>query len=48
MSHPKQIVFIPCGHVCCCLLCSDKIIRESRKCPICKSAITSKHKVFIT
>jgi hypothetical protein len=48
MSNPKDAAFIPCGHVCCCLLCAEKIIRGTRKCPICRTHIISMHKVIIT
>ena len=48
MDKPKDTVFIPCGHVCSCEECGEKIIEDSKICPICKSVISSKHKVYIT
>ncbi|XP_035217457.1 E3 ubiquitin-protein ligase LRSAM1-like isoform X2 [Stegodyphus dumicola] len=34
----SSAVFLPCGHVCCCLKCSGGI----ELCPMCRTAITSK------
>lgn len=36
-------VLIPCYHICTCLTCALKLI----DCPVCRSQITSVHKVFI-
>jgi hypothetical protein len=38
-----NITFIPCGHLCCCNLCSPNL----RKCPICRTRIKSSIKTFI-
>lgn len=35
--HEKNIVLVPCGHVCVCSECGDRIVR----CPVCKIVITS-------
>jgi hypothetical protein len=36
-------VFIPCGHPCCCMECG----RNVRDCPICRAAITMRHKIYL-
>lgn len=40
---PTAIVFIPCGHVCCCETCRSKL----EKCPICRTTITRCQKLYI-
>ncbi|XP_037933704.1 mitochondrial E3 ubiquitin protein ligase 1 [Teleopsis dalmanni] len=42
--NPKEIIILPCGHVCICEDCSEKI-RET--CPVCRSQIGSKSAAFI-
>ncbi|CAG9783083.1 unnamed protein product [Diatraea saccharalis] len=36
MDSNCQVVFVPCGHMCCCLVCSKN---EMDGCPLCRSAI---------
>lgn len=38
MSEDKSIVFVPCGHYCCCNDCSSKI----KICPMCRASISQK------
>jgi hypothetical protein len=37
---PKQSVFVPCGHKCCCEECAEKFINK-HKCPFCKKSVES-------
>lgn len=37
-----NVVFIPCGHLVCCLSCSHSI----QKCPICRQEIRRSVKIF--
>ncbi len=37
---PKQAVFVPCGHKCCCETCAEKFINK-HKCPFCKKSVES-------
>lgn len=39
----KNVCFIPCGHVCCCIECSSIL---TDKCPMCKETIQSKMRIF--
>lgn len=39
-----EVVFVPCGHMCCCLTCSNK---EMSCCPMCRTVIEKKIKVMI-
>jgi hypothetical protein len=43
MSAKKNIVFIPCGHLCVCEGCSVNI----KQCPMCRNKCTEKQKVFL-
>ncbi len=31
--------FNPCGHVLCCQACAEKIMHNSKLCPVCNTAI---------
>ncbi|CAG5082338.1 Similar to Lrsam1: E3 ubiquitin-protein ligase LRSAM1 (Mus musculus) [Cotesia congregata] len=37
-----EIIFIPCGHLCCCAKCSNMVINE---CPMCRGSIQRKIQV---
>ncbi|XP_032688755.1 E3 ubiquitin-protein ligase LRSAM1-like isoform X2 [Odontomachus brunneus] len=37
-----EVIFLPCGHLCCCSTCADKILAE---CPMCRSPIERKVRV---
>lgn len=43
MDQQRAIAFAPCGHVCCCVKCSESVA----KCPMCQAAFTLKLKVFL-
>ncbi|XP_063531283.1 mitochondrial E3 ubiquitin protein ligase 1 [Cydia strobilella] len=44
-ENPKEIILLPCGHVCLCEDCSDNITEQ---CPICRERIESRAPAFIT
>lgn len=44
-ENPKEIILLPCGHVCICEDCSDNI---TDNCPICRERIESRAPAFIT
>ncbi|KAG5332414.1 LRSM1 ligase, partial [Acromyrmex heyeri] len=37
-----EVIFLPCGHFCCCSICAEKI---SAECPMCRSLIERKVRV---
>jgi hypothetical protein len=41
MSAGKEVVFAVCGHYCTCEACAIKIKNTTKKCPICRTAITA-------
>jgi len=43
-DNEKEIVFIPCGHLCCCSVCSQPL----NICPVCRQNIQQKFKTFNT
>jgi len=45
MDRPVDITFLPCYH-CCCSHCHS-LFQLSNKCPMCRSVISSHHKIFI-
>lgn len=36
----KDTVFAPCGHYNCCAACANTIFRSTRKCPVCRGALS--------
>lgn len=44
MEYKPQVVFVPCGHMCCCQICCKKDISS---CPMCRSDIERIIKVLI-
>ena len=39
-------VFIPCGHVCACRSCSQRVMASERKCPFCNQVATTAVELF--
>ena len=39
----SDVFFLPCGHLCCCVECSETIYN----CPLCKCAVIERIKTFV-
>ena len=33
------LIFQPCGHICCCVLCAEPMLTAGTPCPICRAAV---------
>lgn len=42
METGAQVIFLPCGHVCCCQVCSDAL----QNCPLCRASISQRIRLF--
>ncbi|CAG5867145.1 E3 ubiquitin-protein ligase LRSAM1 isoform 1-T2 [Menidia menidia] len=42
METGSQFIFLPCGHVCCCQVCSDAL----QNCPLCRSSISQRIRLY--
>ncbi|KAM9821100.1 E3 ubiquitin-protein ligase LRSAM1 [Neosynchiropus ocellatus] len=42
MEKASQVIFLPCGHVCCCQVCSDAL----ENCPLCRSCISQRVRLY--
>uniref|UniRef100_A0A671Q538 E3 ubiquitin-protein ligase LRSAM1-like n=1 Tax=Sinocyclocheilus anshuiensis TaxID=1608454 RepID=A0A671Q538_9TELE len=42
MEHESQVIFLPCGHVCCCQTCSDAL----QSCPLCRGSISQRVRLY--
>ncbi|XP_060916990.1 E3 ubiquitin-protein ligase LRSAM1 [Labrus mixtus] len=42
METGSQVIFLPCGHVCCCQVCSDAM----QNCPLCRSNISQRIRLY--
>mmetsp|Transcript_110394 Transcript_110394/g.356013 ORF Transcript_110394/g.356013 Transcript_110394/m.356013 type:complete len:211 (+) Transcript_110394:86-718(+) len=43
LEAPREILLLPCRHVCCCKACADRLER----CPMCRAQKTAFAKVFL-
>ncbi len=46
MTNRRQIVLNPCGHYNMCITCTDKIMKDTKKCPVCQKNIITAIKAF--
>uniref|UniRef100_A0A672FTX5 RING-type domain-containing protein n=1 Tax=Salarias fasciatus TaxID=181472 RepID=A0A672FTX5_SALFA len=44
METVAQVIFLPCGHVCCCQVCSDAL----QNCPLCRSSTSQRIRLYHT
>uniref|UniRef100_A0A4W4G354 RING-type domain-containing protein n=1 Tax=Electrophorus electricus TaxID=8005 RepID=A0A4W4G354_ELEEL len=42
MELESQVVFLPCGHVCCCQVCSEAL----HSCPLCRADISQRVRLY--
>ncbi|KAM9370853.1 E3 ubiquitin-protein ligase LRSAM1 [Phaethornis superciliosus] len=42
MEQETQMIFLPCGHVCCCQTCCEQLLT----CPLCRKDITQRIRIF--
>ncbi|KAM4635484.1 E3 ubiquitin-protein ligase LRSAM1 isoform 1-T2 [Polymixia lowei] len=42
METGSRVIFLPCGHVCCCQVCSDAL----QNCPLCRSNISQRVRLY--
>ncbi|XP_054076457.1 E3 ubiquitin-protein ligase LRSAM1 isoform X2 [Rissa tridactyla] len=42
MEQETQMIFLPCGHVCCCQTCCERL----HTCPLCRKDITQRIRIF--
>uniref|UniRef100_A0A8C1SCQ4 Leucine rich repeat and sterile alpha motif containing 1 n=1 Tax=Cyprinus carpio TaxID=7962 RepID=A0A8C1SCQ4_CYPCA len=42
MEHESQVIFLPCGHVCCCQTCSSAL----QSCPLCRGSISQRVRLY--
>ena len=45
MAEPRNVVVLPCRHMCLCIACADIYRVKSNKCPICRAPLRSLIKV---
>ena len=46
MEADKNAIFLPCGHISCCMACAQSVKNSTKKCPVCRGTIQSINKVF--
>ncbi|XP_017296619.1 E3 ubiquitin-protein ligase LRSAM1 [Kryptolebias marmoratus] len=42
METGSRVIFLPCGHICCCQVCSDAL----QNCPLCRSNICQRIRLY--
>ena len=46
MENPREVAFIPCGHIICCQACGETIRAGSNKCPMCRGSLQGVLRVY--
>lgn len=54
MASPKDTILLPCGHVCVCSTCAALLEAQGIDgepegvyiCPVCRTRVTSRHRLF--
>lgn len=46
-DNKKSVIFLPCAHITSCNKCSQTIIEENQKCPICREVIVDMKNIII-
>jgi hypothetical protein len=44
MYESREVLFVPCGHVCSCTKCAEDI----ETCPMCRATIKQSHRAYIS
>ncbi|XP_035671617.1 baculoviral IAP repeat-containing protein 2-like [Branchiostoma floridae] len=47
MTNDACMVFIPCGHLCCCNTCANTMRRRGSTCPLCRARIKHVQRAFL-
>ena len=37
----REVILLPCGHVCVCATCADTLLAGGHQCPVCRGPITT-------
>ena len=37
----REVILLPCGHVCVCATCADTLLAGGHLCPVCRGPITT-------
>lgn len=45
-SRPRDVLFLPCRHICCCAQCAAQL--PQRVCPTCRTVVESQIEVFLS
>lgn len=47
VSHPRSVIYLPCGHIYACLACTKVRLKQSRDCLVCHKTVRRYHKVIV-
>ncbi len=45
-SANRNVLMLPCKHLCCCAACALQLVNSTKKCPMCRATIESTLHVF--
>ena len=46
LEEEKEVLLLPCSHLCLCSACAQSIMASTKQCPVCRSAIATTHRTF--
>jgi hypothetical protein len=44
----REVIILPCGHVCVCASCGRELINLQQGCPVCRANIDAVHQAFVS
>jgi len=47
LDNEADHLFIPCGHVCVCMNCSQRVLDTTSTCPLCRLTCTAAYRVYL-
>ena len=46
MEREKKVVLLPCKHMCMCKVCTDEIMADKARCPVCREPVVDSFEAF--
>lgn len=43
----RQVAFLPCGHISCCVSCAETVRKQMGQCPICRQPIKESFRAYL-
>jgi len=48
LSTEREVILLPCGHVCSCADCAEELLKAGHKCPVCRANIENVNPAYVS